>query len=54
MDFDKSIKYMQQIFRRMVLKKYKRVLAECKESTEGLAGYQWAMGATEDVTMEQF
>ena len=54
MDVDKSIKYTQRILRGTALKKYKQVLEECKELSKGIAGYQWTLGATKDVTMKQF
>ena len=54
MDVDQSIGYNQLIIRGTALRKYKQVLEICKESKKGLAGDQWAMGPTKDVTMEQF
>ena len=45
---------MQHILRGTALNKYKQVLAECKESDNDLAEDQWNLGATKDVTMEQF
>ena len=53
-DFDKSINYTQRILRVTALNKYKQVLAECKELMKGLAIYQKTLGATNNVTMEQF
>ena len=42
---DKRVKYTQKILRGTALKKYKQVLEGYKYSKEGLAGYQWNMGA---------
>ena len=48
-----SIAYLQHILRGSAPKKHKTVLAECKESTNGLYGDQWMFGPTKYVTMEQ-
>ena len=52
MDFDKRIKFKQHILRRRYIKKYKHVLAGCKDLEKVLAGDQWELGATNYVTME--
>ena len=54
MDVDKNINYTQQILRGLAQKKYKRFFVGCKDSEKVLAGYQWSLGATNYVTMEQF
>ena len=53
MDVDKWVNCTQRILRGPALKKYKKVLVECKELVKGIAGYQWIIGPTKDVTMEQ-
>ena len=54
MDLYVRIKYMERILRGPGLNKYLQVLADCKDSAKVLAGYQWSLGATNYVTMEQF
>ena len=54
MDVDNRIKYMHHIIRETVLKKYKHVLLGCKDLAKVISGYQWELGVTKDVTMEQF
>ena len=54
MDVDKNLKYMQFIVKGAAPNKYKQVLAGCKELEKGVSGYQWALGETKYVTMEQF
>ena len=51
MDVYKKIKYTHRILRVTVLKKYKQVLAGCKELYKGISEYQWALLVTKDVTM---
>ena len=51
MDLDVRIKYMERLLRVPVLKKYRQVLAECKESGKGLAGNQWTIGLDKVVYM---
>ena len=51
MDVDKIIKYMQRILRGTLLKKYKRVLVECKELAKGLSGDQWTLVPKKDLKM---
>ena len=46
--------YTQQLIRVLALNKYKAFISECKESAKGIAGDKWALGATKDVTMDQF
>ena len=53
-DVDQRIGHMQRILRKTALKKYKQVFSGCKETVKGIAGHQWALGATKDVNMEQF
>ena len=53
MDFDKRVNYMQRLLMGPALKKYKTALAECKELVTGIAGNQWMLGATKDVTMDK-
>ena len=53
MDVYKRFNYTQHILRGPSLKKYNTVLAECKDSVKGISGYQWTIGPTKDVTMEQ-
>ena len=54
MDVDKRVNYIQCLLRGSGLKKYKVVLTECKESAKKLAGDQFNLLKTKDVTMEQF
>ena len=51
MDLYVSIKYMERILRGPGLNKYLQVLADCKDSAKGLAGYQWSLGLAEGVSM---
>ena len=37
---DKRVNYMQRLLRVLALKKYNTILAGCKETTRGIAGYQ--------------
>ena len=50
MDIDKRINYTERILGGLSLKEYIQVIAECKESVKGIAGDQWDMGATNNVT----
>ena len=51
MDVDKIIDYTHHMLRGTEFKEYKQVLAGCKESSKGIYGDQWALGATENLTM---
>ena len=54
MDVDKSINYTDIILVGDELKKYRQVLAECKDPEKEISGYQWTLVAKNNVTMEQF
>ena len=54
MDVDKRIDYMQQIFRGKALKKYKNALKGYKQQEKGIAGNQWTLVVTKDITIKQF
>ena len=43
---DKRIRYTDQILGVGALKKYRKVILECKESVEGISGYQWDLVAS--------
>ena len=45
---------MLRILRVTYLKKYEQVLVVCKEQLKTIYEYQWALWATDNVTMEQF
>ena len=53
MGVDKIVNYTQHLLRVPALNKYNTVLAECKESAQGVDGDQWTLGLAKDVTMEQ-
>ena len=48
---DQRVNYTQILLRGAVLKKYKNVLADWKETANGIAGYQWTLGKAKDVTI---
>ena len=54
LDVDKIVNYMQVLLRGSAINKYKTVLAECKGLEKGIAGDQWTLGTTEDVTKDKF
>ena len=49
---DKIIYYTQRILMGTVLNKYWQILVSCKDSAKGVYGDQWALGPTNNVTME--
>ena len=53
MDVDKSIKYMQRIFRVTALNKYKQVLAGCMVFAKSLTWEHCSLVATKDVTIDR-
>ena len=53
LNFDKRVDYMQRLLRGLFLKRYKIVLAEFKDSLKVIAGYQWTLVATKDVTIDK-
>ena len=54
MDVDTRVSYTQRLLRVSLIKKYKTILAECKETARGIGGYQWKLGEAKYVTTEQF
>ena len=54
MDVDRSIKYTYSIMGVPALNIYQQFLAECKDSSMGLPGYQWCIRLEKVVSMEQF
>ena len=53
-DVDKMIKYTERILIGEAEKKYIQVLVECKDLEKGISRYQWNLGGTNNVTIEQF
>ena len=54
MDVDQRVAYMQRILGVSVLKKYKAVLLECKQSSKDLAGYKWNLGELKGLSTDDF
>ena len=54
MDVDKRIKCTERILRLLSLKEYIHIMEDLKEYAKGVAGDQWNLGVTNNVTMEQF
>ena len=48
------VAYMHHILRITVLKNYKAVLVECKQSAKDLAGDNWDRGALKEISTDDF
>ena len=53
MDVYKKINYTESILLGSALKKYRQILAECKDSEKGIAGDHWTLESEKGVSMEQ-
>ena len=54
MDVDQRVAYMQCILIGALLKKYKAVLLECKQSAKDLSGEKWNLGKLKDISIQDF
>ena len=54
LDIDKRVNCTKRLLRWLVLKKYKDILTECKETLKGISGGQWMIGEVKDGTMDRF
>ena len=54
LDIDKRVNCTKRLLRWLLLKKYKDILTECKETLKGISGGQWMIGEVKDGTMDRF
>ena len=54
MEVDQRVAYTHRILIRALIKKYKTVMVECKQSVKDLAGNKWDLGVLKELSTDDF